>query len=422
MQASWHQRVGEWAARAATSERRRIYPRMVLAALLALWILHGAGALAAGGLARANAADDFLAFYTGGRLWLDGQQAQLYDAQAQAALQARAAAVPEGFWSAFVSPPFAVLLFAPFSLGAPLLGLVLWWLAGLLALWMSLQLLHKTLPGLPPPSKLWGMALLFHPTGLWWMTGQASPFWLLALSGHMALLRRGQELWAGVVLGLLLVKPQLGIGPALYLLGARRWRAIAGGMLGASAWLALGLLLFPNELGEFVRRAPALLSFIRAEEYHTWGLVSGYGFATQLVDGLSRPLGSAAAWGVTAWLGWRVLQLGAGPWLPRSRPWELRFAAASALGLVLSPHLFVYDLLLLLLPLAMARAQAVSARLDGWTVLLWASSALGFYLAMGMNALSAAAGLPRVALQVATLGVVGWGLATAREADEAGGS
>ncbi|MES1259112.1 MAG: hypothetical protein ABUL71_00860, partial [Gemmatimonadota bacterium] len=63
---------------------------------------------------------------------------------------------------------------------------------------------------------------------------------------------------------------------------------------------------------------------------------------------LASAFGVAVALGLSALVArmwWRK------PWQPGTRAWDLSMASTLALGVILSPHLFVYDLMLLLLPL-----------------------------------------------------------------------
>src|SRR2546426_4526998 len=75
--------------------------------------------------------------------------------------------------------------------------------------------------------------------------GQPGLFVALGVAGSYALLKANRPLWAGVALGALALKPQLGFLVPLALLAAREYRAFLGsvialGVLGVASVLALG--------------------------------------------------------------------------------------------------------------------------------------------------------------------------------------
>ena len=91
----------------------------------------------------------------------------------------------------------------------------------------------------------------------------------------------------------------------------------------------------------------------------------------------------------------------------------------TALGLLISPHLFIYDLMLLLLPLAIVWSRyppgpgAGGRPLDGgpllaWTAWLYIVTFWGSYLTLGELRLGAALGLPKIALQLSVPVIAGW--------------
>src|SRR5436190_373861 len=90
---------------------------------------------------------------------------------------------------------------------------------------------------------LW--ALAFVPVFAAVSYGQNSLLSLFILAGVFALLRRGRDGLAGIVLGCLLYKPQLVLVLALLLVLERRWRALLGlgamgGVLAAvSLWMSV---------------------------------------------------------------------------------------------------------------------------------------------------------------------------------------
>ena len=400
-----------------TPERRVGLPLVVMAFPAILWLLQGVSALREGGLSKASG--DFSAFYMAGRFLLEGRFDDVYNFGAQEQFQRAQGAPDEAGFLAFISPPFSVIFFAPLALLPPAFALFIWRLLGLAALYASIKLLQREFPALSAhkASRLLLVSFLFYPTLLWLMLGQATSLVLFLYTACFVYLRRGQDLKAGFLLGLLLFKPQLGLWPALLLCYRRRWWALLGGGLAVLLWLAIGFLLSPVAMKSFFYLSPGLFQYIRGETFHTWGLMSLYGFGAVLADGASRALGGLLGWLLTA-LGGLVFASFwyRASWAPESKPWDLRMAASLALAPILSPHLFAYDLMLLLLPFAILCAVAPSAwRAPNFlvgTALLWLLAFLNLYLSALTISYFA------FGVQWVTLGVVWWswriaGLATA---------
>ena len=92
-------------------------------------------------------------------------------------------------------------------------------------------------------------------------------------------------------------------------------------------------------------------------------------------------------------------------------------ACTVALGLLISPHLFLYDLMLLLLPLFIVCSRlgkgASFYRLDNgpvlaMTVLMYFLSFAGSYCSKLQSDLTIAVGLPRIAVQFSVIVMVAW--------------
>jgi hypothetical protein len=377
---------------------------------------------------------DFLTFYTGGRFFLEQRLDVLYDFDAQLAFQQQLLAprMPTE-WAAFVYPPPIALLAAPFALSAYLPGLLAWWGAGLAALAASIRLFQPLLRPAAARStaRLLLYSFLFYPTLAWFLYGQGTAFALLILTGAFLCLRRGHDLAAGLVLGLLLYKPQLAIGLVIMLLVQRRWKALVGGALSAGSGLLTILVIWPTTLVHFVAVSPYL---VELERPVSWGNHSLAFLSILLLDNIWRPgaevLGAlftlAAVLGL-AGLWWRA------PWRPGERAWDLRLASTLVLGLLISPHMYLYDLMLLLLPLAIVwrhYPEGTGGRLlDGgpllaWSAVLYVATFAGSYLTMAQLKVTAAIGLPAMALQISVPILLAWSWAVSRcaQATNAAGS
>jgi hypothetical protein len=376
---------------------------------------------------------DFLAFYTGARLFLAGRLAESYQPGAQFGFPAQAAfqrdvLAPQTVTgvSAFVNPPHAVLLYLPFAWPRYAVGLALWWIAGLAALALSIHLVRRELPALRavPAPRLFAACWLYLPTWAWFGFGQATALILLIYTGCFVLLRRGRDGWAGVCLSCLAFKPQLALALALLLVVRGRWRALAAGAAGTAAWLAIGATLAPGALSAYLALAPQLGALLRFHGYDTFGVQSFFGFACLLLDAASPRaadvLAAVLTLGALGWLAGRWRRV---PWHPGTADWDLALAATLAIGLLASPQLYLYDLMLLLLPFAIVWARSpLEPPLGGgpvlaWSAVVWLLAFLGTPLTRAQLYATSALGVGPFALQLATVAILAWSIELVRRGD-----
>jgi hypothetical protein len=144
-----------------------------------------------------------------------------------------------------------------------------------------------------------------------------------------------------LALGCLIFKPQLGVAAAILFLVTLRWKIIAGAILSAAIELIPACLYYgPEPLREWLRvlrSVPRALALFEPRLYQTHSLRT---FWTMLIPWPSASLALylASALLVSAWL--------VACW--RSRlPLPLRYSALLLATVLLSPHLSVYDLVIL---------------------------------------------------------------------------
>jgi hypothetical protein len=415
-------------ASVCTPDRVRVYPPVVAGLFFAIWaasyaVMRKSAILDGFGRFLGN---DFMAFYTGVRLWMAGRADVLYDFEVQQAFQVEQAGQPIDFVIPFISPPNALWVYAPFAQGSYLSGLLLWWavhIAGAVgAAWLVRRDVSPGLAAHLTVGQQAAVCLCFMPTLMWLSFGQATGLVLLIWAGSLALLARGRDFSSGLVLALLAFKPQLALGPALVMAGGRRWAALAGGALGLGVWGGLTAWQLGPQLEVWIARGPKIAELLRADEYARWGVHSLYGFFNLLVGPLSPGLASALTGlgsltligaGLWAWRG--------AVWAPQTADWRARAAVTLVLGSLSGLHLFVYDAMLWLIPLwlvlpdvsARRPADSPTPYLDGgpvlaWTGLVFWTTFLSGPLVQGQWAVMDAVGLPQVALQPSTLCVLGW--------------
>ncbi len=304
---------------------------------------------------------DFLAFYTGGKILLQGQSAHLYDLKFQQPLQQE---LIGGDWTdleAFVNPPFYAWLSVPFAKLPYLLSFAIWALLGLLELWISLRLLGER-----DPKRLFAWSLTWFPIFAAISFGQNSLLSLFLFCLVFLLWHRERFWLAGLVSSLLLFKPQWVIG--LGVLWLLEWRRNISVLLGLALGSAvLGLLSF----WQLPSASQAYLDLSR-DVLPAWQTQPGYqlhhlhtvrGFWLLLLpqhhdwaDALSYLLTAAGLFGFV--LFWR-----------RYRDQKaLLYAAMICLTLWINPHAMIYDWAVLLIPAVLFWQQMPNLR-RAWRVL-----------------------------------------------------
>ncbi len=316
------------------------------AAALLLWI----GMAARGDFWRA----DFSAFYTGWSIALDGRGDRLYDFATQADYQARLVPDRSGpdALLPYVYPPHFVLA-APLALLPLPIAFYLWTAlqASLLALALR-WLWEDARPwGPPAPGVAVATLLAFQPLFLTFQLGQQALISLVALYGLARALRDDRPVAAAAWLALASLKPQLALLPAVFLLGAGRWRVLlyAAGLF--AGWAAAATaLLGPHCWADFL----ALTAF-HARQFDTFGIYPLRGHNLKML--LAALLGPERLPLINLLAGAGLL-LAAGVALSLGRisrgadraRWELAFAVMAFLAVIAAPHINPHDALLLAVP------------------------------------------------------------------------
>lgn len=346
---------------------------------------------------------DFVAFHTAGRAALEGRPEDFYDLHAQQRAQQITLNAAVGV-NAFLNPPLVAALYAP--LGALDYGVALgvWWLLSALCLAFALRLLARELR--LKFSWVVVCTLCFWPMLAAFAYGQNTALSLLILCAFLVRLRRGQDLAAGLLLGLLVYKPQLAIGAGLLLILARRFRA-AGAALGvALAFALLNLALFPEASAAFATSIREGFAAVGSEAFPVWGEMSFMAAGRLLVPGLAGSiLGVVFSVGAAGWLarGWLRAE-----WRPATREWDLSLAASWPVAILLAPHLFEYDLALVL-PAWFLAASRLGSRPEG-AVLGW-SATVFLFATVGLFLAAASVASWGFAVQLPVLALVGWSAA-----------
>jgi Glycosyltransferase family 87 len=284
-------------------------------------------------------ANDFVDVFAAGKLALGGHAATAYDWPAHKAAEIRA--VGHDFKGYYGWPYPPTFLFVAAALATlPYLAALLAWLAATLAAFAAtLRAILGDRAGI--------VLALGFPAALWNVTAGQNGFLTATLiGGTLGLLERRPAL-AGIFLGLLTYKPQFGLLFPLVLVAERRWTTIAVATLvaivmAASAWLVFGGASWLAFLHSLPMTGRAVLDDGAGDWYRL-----------QSVFGLVRAHGGGET---PAWIaqGAFSLALAAGlVWLWRTRvSFELKAAALAAGTVLVSPYVYMYDLVVLAVAVA----------------------------------------------------------------------
>jgi len=328
---------------------------------------------------------DYLAFSTGARVIHDNPTC-LYcdDVQTQTEADILGYVPTAGFPTPYVNPPLIAFLLQPLSALPLRTGLMVLMLVLLGALAFAARLFLRLLPPEWPASLrllLLAASLISLPAATAMGLAQWAPLLLLCALGALAALRGGRPVLAGVLLSVLLIKPQTVwlVLPALAFAGA--WRTLGGFALGSAGWGLTGLLLVgPEQMLQWPR---LVLERHVDEAYRTAGLP---GIVTAVTGSGQAAFVAAVVLAVLAVLGFAVLR-----GRLRGRP-ELAVGLGIACSMVCAPHVFPDDLMLLAVTTVVwaPRAPRFAA---GALLLMSAAYRVDGWLPSSMAHLTAVAGL-----------------------------
>ncbi len=209
-----------WLARAA-----RIYATLVILFLFAY--AAGVVLVAVSGQTGGEARQvDFAALWGAGRLALAGDAVAAFDQVALRAAQSLPADAKEGelFW---LYPPGMALILAPF-------GTLPYWAAWLVFGVISISAFWATLSRFAAPVPIGPQMLIAAPIVIISLQlGQLGLLWTAGLCLALRALASGNALAAGLIVGALSLKPQLGLLLPVALIALWRWDVVAWACLGA---------------------------------------------------------------------------------------------------------------------------------------------------------------------------------------------
>jgi alpha-1,2-mannosyltransferase len=313
---------------------------------VALWSVY-VWTLAAPGLRDRNGnlkGTDFLHFYTLGTLAREHRGGELYDMSAQAALAEQRVPPAAGLRYLPLYPPQLSILFAPFSRLPFEWALALWWIVSGAVYGICCYGIWRACPYLRGHGRTVGLlAIAFPPFFHLIAWGQVSALALGCFTLMFFALEKKREVLAGLFLGCLLFKPQLGLASAAVFLAIGAWKILAGAILSAAAQLGGGVLYYGvDPLREWWRtiwNVRSVLPWLEPKPYQThclrtfWSMLIPWtklSFALYIATGLVVLAMTIASWNRA-----------------KAVPLELRFPILLLATVLVAPHLTVYDLVVL---------------------------------------------------------------------------
>ena len=274
---------------------------------------------------------DFVSFWGAAQLALAGDPAAAYSQSKLHTVQTAAVTFVNGDGMPFPYPPIFLLLVTPFGLLPFAISLALWSAATFA---VYLVLIRRMFP-----NSGW-LAAAFPPVFINAAIGQNAFVTASIFIGGMLLLQR-RPFAAGLLLGCLIIKPQLGLLLPIALLAAREWRAIAGAALSSLGLLALGAVVFGLAATEaWLAQLPLYVNIVRDGLVGWHKMASVYAALRQAGTGLELAFaGHLLVASAAALLVWRVCRSNADA--------TAKAGILAAATLLASPYVFPYDAVLL---------------------------------------------------------------------------
>jgi len=288
---------------------------------------------------------DYASFISAARILAAGSR-NLYSLAAQHAAESAFLGFtpPPSVANAFLNPAPAALALVPLTGLSRTAGLAVFLAAALACVAASLVLVYRRL--LAPLPQGWRVVLAVAtvcslPAGMTIALGQWDPFILAPATLAMVWVAQGRRgFGAGLLLSMVMLKPQLGFLIPVFLLAARQWRALAGMAAGAALWLLASYAILGSHLADWPR---LIVDNDSATTIQTLG-----------IPGLAGMVAGSTRASFATWVAFSAAAVVLAARYRRRLAADPAGALALGLGvsLLLAPHLWSDDLILLALPLA----------------------------------------------------------------------
>ncbi len=304
---------------------------------------------------------DFLQEWVGGHIVTSEQSRHLYELDYFKSVQHDESLVgfhwPYEKYYPAIYPPFYYLIVSPLAALDYRTAAIVWGILSALALIASGELAIRFFPPCRPYIGYgFLLAMLFAPLLTCLNIGHKSTFLLLILTSTFVLLYHKRFRWAGVVFGLMAFKPHLALLIGVTMLIKRQWNFVFGAAITVTFLIGLSFVAGPGLCRDYVGVVLGTGDYVQTGGYDLADAHSLWGATQNALQGQSVLMVTT----LTAILSLIVVGLLAsifqGTIETNSPRFAFQFAAMVLATVLLSPHLYFYDLTVLLLPLLLVLA------------------------------------------------------------------
>ncbi len=298
--------------------------------------------------ARATAFRDFRVMYEGSRLIWEGRSSEAYDAVNFHQISDSTLPASLGELDVFISPPTFAVFLKPFTWLSPTTAILAWTLLGIGALIYSSRILlldHTN----------WVVALGLPLSVINLSLGQTGFFALALAASIHAMCVKDKRITAGLLAGLTILKPPLFLGLVIWwALDWKRWKVSIAVALTTGV-----LLIIPTITGGF----QVWRDFFGAIETRS-NLEQVTATQFTLPETIIRLFGHSTgtsyyALGIYIAIGFILMRAALQRWPEKT---DVLSGAAVLISVFISPHILVYDSLILVVPFAVAVHNAVATK------------------------------------------------------------
>lgn len=330
-----------WLTEAAWLDRQRVlaWAKLALAPFLIsslIWVAMGDGVLDSRGEPFGT---DFVSFWSASSLAVEGAPEAAYDQAMHRAAEREALGGAEASYYAFYYPPMFLALVLPLAL-LPYGPALLAWLVASFAAYMAVM--RRIVPH---REALW-VAAAFPAVFVNAGHGQNGFLTAALFGGAMILLIGGRPLVAGLLIGCLTVKPQLGLLIPFALLAGGYWRTFLAAAAASMGIAAATVAIFGFDTWRAFLDATPMATLLLEQGDLGWAFMQSAFAATRLAGG-----GVGIAYGIQGMV--TLAALAAVIWTWRGpAPLALKAAVLAAATPLATPFVLDYDLMILALPIA----------------------------------------------------------------------
>lgn len=293
---------------------------------------------------------DFIQFYSAALLARDNSD-KIYDVEAQKEMQKRfSPGARQGVYWPYLHAPFFTVLLIPLGSFSYVEAFWVWSLLTLILYCSSVAVISRLDPARGPPLRL-ALAVAYGAPVFYWLiaTGQTTGIAVFLWTASFALMKKGRIFWAAFVLGFLSYRVQY-LAVVLPILVIRRmWLGVLGIATSCLLLVVAGGLVFSLDaywayIDAVFFQARRIVTLEQPLSHY----VTLYGFFRSLLPHYGAVVCTVASalpliyWLLNSWRNSRP---------PEGRVFDLQWALLIAATLLLMHHGFVYDLVLLSMPI-----------------------------------------------------------------------